>query len=196
LVCPRAHDDTVNSRVVGDQRYGAGAVPDLDTLLARDLSERIDQARPAAHRLDREPAPELELAADVERLPSPRRREAHAVATHPDHRRQTLPDQRFSEVRIAAVLGHPRHVVEELLLGVGAEVAARDLVRREVDHPLQVLDAVVDDAHQAGGEARVAAGFFFRGSFQQENLLGSFRSGYRGTKRRVATADHDHVVHR
>ena len=75
----------------------------------------------AAYRLDGEPAPELELAADVECLPAPRRGEAHADGAHPGHRRKAVSDQNFRQVRVAAVFGEARHVVEELLLDVGKD---------------------------------------------------------------------------
>ena len=100
--------------------------------ILRDLRQRLDQARPAAHRLDRQAAPELELAADVERLAAPGRGEAHALLAHPLHRGKALLDQELGQVGIAAVLGDARHVVEELLFGVGAEVGARDLLVAEV----------------------------------------------------------------
>ena len=130
---------------------------------------RLDQARPAAHRLDGEAAPELELAADLERLPPPGGGEAHAALSHPLRRGQALLHQDLGEVGIAAVLGQPRHVVEELLLGVGAEVGVRDLLGREVrDQRLQVFRPGVDKAEQARGEARVAAGFLLRRSFQNQ----------------------------
>ncbi|MND05803.1 hypothetical protein D3C83_268080 [compost metagenome] len=60
--------------------------------------------------------------------------------------------QDLAQVGIGPVLGDPRHVVEELLFGVGAEVA-RQLLRREIGRErLDVVRAVVDDPHQAFGE--------------------------------------------
>jgi hypothetical protein len=68
---------------------------------------------------------------------------------------------------------------------------------RKIDYFLQVLDAVVNDAHQARGEARVAAGFFFRGSFEHEHALCPLRGGNGCAKRGVAAADdYDVVGHR
>ena len=68
------HHHPADAVVVRHQRNRARVVPDLDALLLRDLRERIHQARAAAHHLEREPAPELELAADIERLPVPKPR--------------------------------------------------------------------------------------------------------------------------
>ena len=71
---------------------------------------------------------------------------------------EALGDQQFDQVGIGAVLRHPRHVVEELVGRVGAEVGFGDLLLGEVGHQrLDVVDAVVDDAHRARGVAAVAA---------------------------------------
>ena len=94
------------------------------------LGEHLDQARAAADRLDREPAPELELAVDLERLPAIDRDEADALVAHPAEGVEALGDQELDQVGVGAVLRHPRHVVEELIGGVGAEIGVGDLLRR------------------------------------------------------------------
>src|SRR5207253_8212136 len=58
-----------------------------------DLRLGLDEPRPAADRFHREAAPELELAADLEGLAAPRRREAHAALAHPLRRGQALLDE-------------------------------------------------------------------------------------------------------
>ena len=184
----------MNAIVVRNERNRARLVPVLDAVLLRDLRQRLDQARPAAHRLEREAAPELELAADVEGLPAPGCGEAHAFLAHPHHRGMALLDQDLGEVGIAAVLGEARHVVEELLFGVGAEVGARHFLFGEVDQRPQVVDAVVDDAHQAGGEAGIAAGLFLGGPLEYQHLLCSFLGRERRAQRGIAAANHDDVV--
>ena len=161
--------------------------------LLRDLRERLDQARPAAHRLDREAAPELELAADLERLPAPGRGEAHARLRIHMRGGMALLDEDLGQVGIAAVFGDPRHVVEELLFGVGAEVGSRHLFVRQVDERPQVVDAVVGDAEQPGGEARVAAGFVLGRAFEDQDLSTRLRCGQRRAQRRVAATDDDHI---
>src|SRR6185295_4009619 len=186
---------SMNPGVIRDQRDGSCAVHDLDARLLRELRQRFDQPRPAADRFHREAAPELELAADLERLPAPRRSEAHAALSHPLRGRQALLDEDFGEVRIAAVLGDPRHVVEELLFGIGAEVGVGDFLRREVrDQRLEIVRPAVGEAEQSRGEARVAARFVLGGALQDEDLLLVLGRGKRRAQRCVPSAHYDDVV--
>src|SRR5690606_31843732 len=167
-----ANANTVNPVVVGEQRNGAGAVPDLDAVLARDGRQVLDEARAAAHGLHREAAPELEAPADFERLPAPGRGEAQALLAHPHHGLQAFLYQDFRQIGVAAVFGNARHVVEELVLRIGTEVGALDLFPREVgDHLLQVLDAVVGDAEKPRGEARVAARLVLGRALEDQDTL-------------------------
>src|SRR5439155_611021 len=102
----------------------------------------------------------------------------------------------LGEIGIATVLGDARHVVEKLLLGIGAEVGARDFLFRKVrDQPLEVVYAAVGDAQQAGGEARIAASFFLGSSFQNQDSIAVLPGCEGRAKGRVAAADHDDVVH-
>src|SRR5882762_162171 len=94
------HDHAVHACVVGDERYGARRIPDLDSALLRDLRQRIDQSRPAADRLEGKAAPELEPAFDLERLPAPGGGEAHAFFAHPQRGGKALLDQDLGEVGI------------------------------------------------------------------------------------------------
>src|SRR5206468_4240537 len=65
------HHDAVDAVVIGDELSCARTVPDLDARLLRELRLSLDEPRPAAHRFEREAAPEFELAADLEGLPAP-----------------------------------------------------------------------------------------------------------------------------
>src|SRR5690606_14963668 len=125
-------EDTFDGRAVEDELGCATLVTNLDALLAADLTEAVDQARPAAAYLHRQPAPELELAVDLERLTAEDRHEAKALLAHPDQSALGAAHQQLDEVRIAAVVRHSEHVVEELLFRVGAEVGHGDLGRGEV----------------------------------------------------------------
>src|ERR1700681_4866135 len=118
----------------------------------------VDQAGTATPGLDREAAPELELAVDLVGLSAPDRREPHALLAQPAHAVARAVDEAVAQLAVGAVLRHPEHVVEELVAGVGAEVAARDLVGSEVRHDgREIVHALVDAAERAGGEARIAA---------------------------------------
>ena len=93
------------------------------------------------------------------------------------------------------MLRHARHVVEELVLRVGAEIGGGDLGVGQIGHQcLDVLDAVIDDADRAGGEPAVAARLFLGRGFQHHDLGALFLRRQRGAERRIAGPDHDHVV--
>ena len=120
--------------------------------------ERVDQAGTPTPRLDGEPAPELEFAVDLEGLAAVDGHETHALRPQPLEGRVAAPNQELDEVRAGAVLGDPRHVVEELVLAVGPEIGVAPLLLGEVGHQLEeVLDPIVGDADGAGREGRVAA---------------------------------------
>ena len=144
--------------------------------------------------LDGEAAPELEPAVDLERLPAPDRREAHALAPHPAQRRPALLHQHLDQLRIGAVLGDAVHVVEELVLGIGAEVGLGDLLLGQVGHQgLQVVDAVVDAAHGAGREAAVAAGLVLRRALEHEHGDAMLRRRQRRTQGGIAPTNDHHI---
>ena len=154
----------------------------------------LDQARAAADRFDRQAAPELELAVDLERLPAVDRDEAHALVAHPVERVEALGDQQLDQIGIGAVLRHARHVVEELVGRVGAEIGLAISCAREIgDQRLDVVDAVIDDADRAGGEAAVAAGLVLGRRFEHQHPGALLLRRQRGAERGVAGADHDHI---
>ena len=120
----------------------ARLVVDRDAGLRRRLVLEIDQARAAAPGLDREAAPELVLAVHLEGLAAVGRLEAHALAAHPLQGLEAAADQDVGELGVAAVVGHPAHVVEELVGRVGAEIDVALLVLGEVVELGEVVDAV------------------------------------------------------
>ena len=129
-----------------------------------------DEAFAAADGFDGEPAPELEAAFDLERLAAIDRHEADALLAHPVERVEAARDEQLAQIGIGAELGDARHVVEELVLRVGAEIGGVDFRLRKIgDQRLDVVDAVIDDAHGARGEAAVAAGFFVGRGFEHEH---------------------------
>ena len=190
----RLHLDAAHHVAVVDQRVRAHAVTDLDAVLLGELEVLIDQARPAAPGLHREPAPELEPAFDLVGLPAPDRREPHALALQPAHAVARAVDETLAQLAVGAVVRDAEHVVEELVGRVSAEVALRDLVRREVGHDrLEVVDAVIDAAERAGGEARVAAHQLLRRALDHQHARAALARRERRAERGIAGADHDHV---
>ena len=146
--------------------------------------------------LDGEAAPELELAVHLERLAAPDRREPHALAAHPAQGVAALLDQHLDQLRIGAILRDAVHVVEELVLGVGAEVGLGDLLLGQIRHQgLEVLDTVVDAAHGAGREAAVAARLVLGRALQHEHGDAMLRRRQRRAQGGVA-ATHDHHIRR
>ena len=154
----------------------------------------LHETRTAADGFDGQPAPELELAVDLERLPAVDRNEPDAFLAQPVQRIETARDQKLDQIGIGAVLRHPRHVVEELVGRVGAEIRGIDFRWRQVGHQrLDVVDAVIDDADRAGGEAAVAAGLVLRRRLEHQHLGALLLRRQRRAERRIAGADDDHI---
>ena len=146
-------------------------IANFDAALLCRFGKLGDKARSAADGFDRQAAPKLEFAVDLEGLAAIDRNEPHALLPHPVQRIETLRDQKLDEIGIGAVLRDARHVVKELVGGVGAEIGGFDFRGREIGHQrLDVVDAVIDDADRAGGEAAVAAGFVFGRRFSISTL--------------------------
>ena len=98
------------------------------------------------------------------------------------------------QLRVGAVFGDPVHVVEELVLGIGAEIGLGDLLLRQVGHQgLEVVDAVVDAAHGAGREAAVAACLVLRRPLQHEHRAAVLGGGQRRTQGGIAATNDHHV---
>src|SRR2546430_127052 len=131
-----------------EQAQRARAVANLDTALGGGIGEHLDEAGAAADRLDGQPAPELELALDLEGLAAVDRDEAHALAAHPAERVEAAGHQQLDQIGIGAVLRHSRHIVEKLLPRIGAEIGAGDFLLGQIGHErLDIVDSVVSDAH-------------------------------------------------
>src|SRR5262249_50217212 len=186
--------DACDPHPVVEEAKRARAVANLDPALRGGVGEHLDQARSAADRLDGEAAPELEFAFDLEGLPAVDRDEAHAFITHPTEGVEASRHQQLDQIRIGAILRPPRHVVEKLLSGIGAEIGGGDFLVREVrDQCLDVVDAVVNHAHRPRGEAAVAAGFLLRRRLQHQHRGALFLRRQRRAKRRIAGAHDDDI---
>ena len=151
------HPHALDAVVIRDQRQRAGVIGDRDAVRLGDAGMRLDQAGSAAPGLDREAAPELEAAVDLEGLAAVDRDEADALLLHPAHGVAAARHQQLAQIRVGAIFGDAAHVVEELVLRVGAEVRVGDLLLGEVGHQrLEIVDAVIDAAERARREAAVA----------------------------------------
>ena len=185
---------TVDAVTVGEQMPRRRAVADLDAGLGRQRVLCLDEPWAAARRVDREPAPESQDVADLERLPSVGGDEPDPEVSHPSQGGMAAFHQRFDEVGVRPVLGDPRHVVVERRRRVDAEVRGGELGVAQVAHELsQVIDRVVDDPHGAGRERRVPAPLLFGRPLQHEHLGTALAGGQSGTHCGVAAADHDDV---
>src|SRR5262249_38857090 len=132
-----------------DETEPARAVTNLDAAFGRGIGEHLDEPGSAPDRLDGEAAPELELALDLERLAAIDRDEAYALAAQPAEGVEASGHQQLDQVGIGAILRHPRHVVEKLLLRIGAEIGGGDFLLCQIRHQrLDVVDAVVNDPHR------------------------------------------------
>src|SRR5207244_12718584 len=130
----------------------------------------VAELRPAAPDVQREAAPELELAVDLVGLPSKARLELYALARDPLRGLEAPADQNLAQFGIGAIFGHLEHVVEELFLGIGAEIDVRKIFvgERREDRD-QIVDAAIGETEGAAGEVRVAATLFERRSFQHQD---------------------------
>ena len=188
-------DDAVNAGVGMQERLRPGVVKNRHAgFLGRLVS--VDEPRSAAPRCERRTAPEGVLAVDFERLPAELRQPAHAFVLHPVHGRLAAANQKLAQVGIGAVLRDARHVVEELVFGVGAEVALHLFFAQIGRERAYVFRAVVDEAHQAFGVRAVAAALVLRGALEQQHFRAFVAGRYRRAQRRVSAADDDDVVFR
>ena len=162
-------DDAVHAVIVGDQRFAARLVGDLDLALLGGLEEALDQPRPAAPGFEREPAPEHELALVLEGLARIHRRKADALAAHPQEGLLALGDEQFGHVGVAAVIGQPAEIVVIFVGRIGPEIAGRELGFGEVAELQEVVDAVIDKAQRARGITAVAAALVKRRGFEHQN---------------------------
>ena len=161
-----AGDDAAHDAVFLDQRHRRRLVVDGNAGLHGGLVLKIDQARPAAPGFDREAAPELVLAVHLEGLAAIGGLEAHALGAHPLHGLEGAADQDVGQLGVAAIVGHPAHVVEILVGGVAAEIDVALFVLGEVVELNQIVDAVEDHAHGAGRIGAVAAALGFGSRLQ------------------------------
>ena len=189
-----AHGDTPHRAALLDERHRARLVQDLDAFALAGLRKVRHEAGTAPPRLHREAAPEPEAPVHPERLPAVRRLEADPLVPHPHHGVEAVLDENLDQVRIAAKAGHARHVVVVLLARVLPEVGVPDLLRGEVHHLDEILDAGEHHPHRARRVAAVPSALGFGRRLQDHRVRAPLPRRQRGAHRRVAGSHHDHVA--
>lgn len=169
-------------------------VQHVDARLLRLVVQRLDQLLAAAVDAQRQPAPELELAVHLERLPPGRRDQVDAVRGHPFRGVETVGDQHLDQVRVGAVLGHAEDVVVILVVRVGAEVDIVEILVGEARAQFhQIVDTVVGESEGAAGEGRVAAARVLERGLQHQHRRAVLHRRQGRAGRRVSRADDDDV---
>ena len=142
-----------------------------------------------------QPAPELELAVDLERLAPEPQLKAHALLAHPQPGRVAPGDQDLGQVGVAAVFGEPPDIVVILLLGVGPDIDSGEFVVADVgDEAGQVVEPVIDDAPRPAGKRRIAAAPVLGRNLQHQHRGAALLRRQRRASRRIAGADDDHIM--
>ena len=189
-----ADTDALDTSVIVQQLESGGVVIDGDAGLTQRGVQRGDQLRAAAVQVARQPAPKFEFAVHLERLPAQRRLEFDAMLLEPQRRLVGPADQHLGQLRVAAVLRQPAHVVEILAFRVGAEIDVRQVeigdVRRQGE---KFVDPVVNEAECAPGEGGVAAARGLRRGFQHGDGDSGLVRGQRGVGGGITGADHEDI---
>ena len=190
------HFDRFDAIALSHQRDRARLVNHADLRLAGGAAQREHEPRAAAIGLQREAAPEVVAAVSAyKRLVAPERHEPHALARDPTQGGTALGDQGLRQRRIGAPAAGAIEIGSVLGLGVGAEVGAGAILRRELRRHLeQVLDPVVGEAHRRHGEAAVAAVLAFGRALEHGDPGTALARRERGAQRGVARAYDDDVV--
>ena len=189
-----SHDDADHARIGADEVAYPRLVANLHAGFFRRAMSWSTRPRPPPTAANVAPPQNVNLPSTLKAWRPNCGRKRTPCSRMPVHRGVALLDQDFAQIRIRAVLRDPRHVVEEGLLGVAAEIA-RHLIRRQIGRQrADILRAVVDEAHQPFGERAIAAALFLRRAFQQQDIRAFLARRQRGAQRCVSSADNDHIV--
>ena len=91
--------------------------------------------------------------------------------------------KKAGHVRIASIFGHAANIIIILLARVRAKIRPRTFSL--ADFPNQrfnILDAIINSAHRAIREARVAAALIFRRSLDDHDGFAGFMGGQRSAQ--------------
>ena len=190
-----ANPDADDATIALKQRERWGFVQHLDALSRAARMQGFHQLLAAAPDMAGEPAPELELAADIERLAAEAELKPHALFAHPAPRLEALGDEDLGEVGVRAPFGQAADIVVILLGCVSADIDTRKLVLAQVrDELSEVVEAMIDEAECAAGEGRVAAGRFLGRDLQHQHRDAVLARAQGRAGRRVSGADNDDVA--
>ena len=104
--------------------------------------------------------------------------EADAFAAHPDQRIEAALNNCLTQVGVGSVLRDARHVVEELLFRVAAEIGSGYLFVAEVRNQLlDIFDAIVNHAPVATCKPTVATTLILRRSLKKHHVCASAARG-------------------
>jgi hypothetical protein len=104
-------------------------------------------------------------------------------------------DQVLNQVRIAAMLGDPCHVIKKLIFRIRPEIGASLFLLAQVRNKKeQIIKTVVGDTDRTRGKGGVPPTLVNRGAFKHGDAGALFAGGECGAERRVAGANNDHVM--
>jgi hypothetical protein len=87
-------------------------------------------------------------------------------------------------------------IVEELVLGISAEIDVLEIFLRERrQHRYEIVDAAECEAESAAGEMGIAAALFVRRGFEHQHAGAVLVRGDRGAQCGIAGADDEDVGH-
>ena len=157
----------------------------------------VDQPFAAAPGFERQPAPKFKDAVNLKRLATINGHEANALLAHPEHGFFAAADQGFAHERISAETCDPKHIVIELLFGVGTEIGFSEQLIRQIGHQFfDVIGATKSKPNDAGGKPAVAAILFFRRALEHENFRALLNGSMGRTKCGISRTNNDNIVFR
>ena len=119
---------------------------------------------------------------------------AHPQALHPAQRLVGVINEHAGEGRVSLALGHAHNILGIRLRRVRLHVQARYLGLAEVRHQRHnVVQPIIDKAHDAAREAAIAAPLVGRGLLQHQHLRPGFACG-QGRRQGGIACPYDHDI--
>ena len=189
-----AHAHAADAGIVREERERGRLVEHRNAGPLERAVQCLHEMLAAAPDVAGEPAPESEASAHLEGLPAERGLEAHAVALQPEARIVAIVDEDVGELRVAAELGEPAHVLEIAIGRVAPEIDAGEVEIGDVGRePDQVLDVGIDEAEGPSGEGRVPRARVGRCGLHHQHARPRGTGGECGIGGGIARADDDDI---